>query len=379
MKRKFKLLSFALYDSGETVLGALLFSTLYPLYITQHVDVKTYSVLYGIAFFISFLVALQLGRIADHRGLRKGFFTLFSLCVPLLCLTLFISFNRAELNFVLYLLLAIFHQQALVFYNSLLKSFETKGFASGFGVALGYAGSALSLIFLAPVLTLPSAFVWVGLIFFLLSLPSVVSLSEPEERQKVVLRELFRDRGFLLTMASMLLLMELAHTMIAMMGVYLREVYGLSERDIYRTIGFSALGGISGGLLFGRLTDRISAQRLFPLGFLLWSAFLLLLYITPRDFLLPLGFFAGLCLAHLWTTSRILLLERFTRGDVAVRFSFYSLSERIASSLGLIFWSFFLLITGENYRLSALLMLIFPSMGALLYLLSNRRFEVKRL
>ncbi|RME09564.1 MAG: hypothetical protein D6804_05680, partial [Aquificota bacterium] len=129
MKRKFKLLSFALYDSGETVLGALLFSTLYPLYITQHVDVKTYSVLYGIAFFISFLVALQLGRIADHRGLRKGFFTLFSLCVPLLCLTLFISFNRAELNFVLYLLLAIFHQQALVFYNSLLKSFETKGFA----------------------------------------------------------------------------------------------------------------------------------------------------------------------------------------------------------------------------------------------------------
>ena len=61
-----------------------------------------------------------------------------------------------------------------------------------------------------------------------------------------------------------ILLMVLAYSMIAMMGGYLREVYGLKEGEIYRTIGLSALGGVLGGLLWGRLTDRLSANRLFP-------------------------------------------------------------------------------------------------------------------
>lgn len=379
MAKRLRLFSFALYDTGETILGALVFSTLYPLYITKHIDVKTYSLFYGFAFFLSFVMALQLGRLADKKGWRKRFFTIFSLSIPTLCLMLFASFEKPLLNFLLYLVLAIFHQQALVFYNSLLKSFETKGFASGFGVALGYVGSATALIFLAPSLSLPMAFLWVAFIFFSLSLPSLLSLSEPAGTQEIKLLELIKDKGFILTMASMLFLMELAHTMIAMMGVYLREVYGLSQEDIYKTIGFSALGGVFGGLLFGRLTDKLSAKRLFPIGFFLWSAFLLSLYITPKELLLPLGFFAGLSLAHLWTTSRVFIIERFPGAHVAVKFSFYSLSERIASSLGLVLWSFFLLITGEDYRLSALFMLLFPALGFVLYLFSNRLFEINRL
>ena len=59
----------------------------------------------------------------------------------------------------------------------------------------------------------------------------------------------------------------------------------------------------------------------------------------------------------------MLLIERFTRGDIALRLSFYSLSERIASSLGLFSWSLILYLTSGNYRLSALLMLVFPILG----------------
>lgn len=313
---------------------------------------------------------------ADYRGLRKTFFSLFSLLIPLVCFALYLSFHSVELNFLLYLLLAIIHQQAMLFYNSLLKIFETKGTASGLGVALGYVGSAVALILFAPRLNLPTAFIFIALIFFLLSLPSLIYLTEPKERQIISIREVLKDKNFLLTMASMLLLMELANTMIAMMGVYLREVYGLKEGEIYRTIGLSAIGGVLGGLLWGRLTDRISANRLFPFGFFLWSAFLILLFFTPRSMILLLGLFAGLSLSHLWTTSRVLLIEKFTKGDIAIRFSFYSLSERIASSLGLLSWSLLLYLTGGNYRLSALLMLVFPILGFVIYKLSNRRPQI---
>lgn len=373
MKKNYKIASFALFDSGETILGALLFSTLYPLYITKHISVKAYSALYAFAFLLSFLLALQASRIADYKGLRKTLFILFSLSIPLTCLFLYFSFGVVSLNFFFYLLLAIFHQQALIFYNSLLKTFEKKGFTSGFGVSLGYVGSAIALIFLAPKLSLPQAFLWLALIFFLLSLPSMLFLSEPVERQRINLLEILKDRSFILSLLSILLLMELANTMIAMMGVYLREVYGLEQDNIYKIIGFSALGGVFGGILWGRLTDRFSAGRLFPLGFLFWVLFLIFLYITPKYFLLALGFFAGFSLSHLWTTSRVYIIEKFTKGDIAIRFSFYSLSERIASSIGLFSWSLFLYLTGDNYRLSALLMVFIPILGFVIYKMSDRR------
>ncbi|MCX7989563.1 MAG: hypothetical protein N2648_02845 [Aquificaceae bacterium] len=376
LKEKSRLIAFALYDSGETLLGALIFSTLYPLYITQHLDAKTYSALYGLSFFLSFFLALQLGRVADRRGIRKAFFLIFSLSIPLTGFALFITFGTPWLNFLLYLLLAVFHQQALVFYNSLLKSFETKGIASGLGVALGYVGSAMALLFMAPYMKLPLAFLWVSLLFLSLSLPSLFALKEPEERQEVRISQVIKDRSFMLLVVSMILLMELAHTLIAMMGIYLREVYGLEKELIYRTIGLSALGGVVGGVFFGFLTDRFSAGRLFPLSFFLWGAFVLALYLAPVSLLLPLGMFAGFCLSHLWTTSRVLLLEKFTKGDISVKFSFYSLSERIASSVGLLSWSLFLLLTDNNYRLSALMMLLFPVVGFIFYLLSQRRSQV---
>lgn len=372
--KKLKLFSFALYDAGETILGALLFSTLYPLYITQHIEVKTYSFLYGFTFLLSFLIALQISRMADQRALRKPLFVIFSLSMVLLCLFLFFTFEKIKLNFFLYLLLALFHQQALIFYNSFLRSFDKRGFASGFGVAFGYVGSALSLILLAPKLSLPYAFLWLALIFFLFCMPSILFLSEPLERQRVSLGEILKDKSFLLVLISMLLLMELAHTMIAMMGIYLRDVYGFGKEEVYRVIGFSAFGGVFGGILWGKLTDRLSASKLFPIGFFLWSALLVSLYMVPKALVVLVGLLAGFSLSHLWTTSRILLIEKFAKGDIAVRFSFYSLSERIASSFGLFAWSFFLYTTGGNYKLSVLLMLLFPLLGFFLYFISNRRF-----
>lgn len=49
--------------------------------------------------------------------------------------------------------------------------------------------------------------------------------------------------------------------------------------------------------------------------------------------------------------------------------SFLSLSERIASSIGLGLWSLFLLITDNNFKLSALLLITLPVAGAIIYFL----------
>lgn len=317
-------------------------------------------------------MAVPLAKLADSRAYRKRFFVLFTLFTSVLGILLSFTLHMPTFNLFLYLLMAVLHQQAMVFYNSLLSGFESKGTASGVGVAFGYLGSTLSLLFLAEFLKVPYVFYQTALIFLFLSLPAIFSLPNPPQKTTISLRRELKDRKFLLLVLAILSLTEVANTLIAMMGIYLKHACGLEEQEIYKVIGLSALGGVFGGLLFGKLTDRLKARRLFPLGFILWSLFLIVLYLAPKELLLFVGFLGGLSLSHLWTTSRVVLLELFPLETVSLRMSFLSLSERIASTTGLWVWSLFMLLTGNDYKLSALLMVVFPVVGIFFYLFSRR-------
>lgn len=275
--------------------------------------------------------------------------------------------NLPYLALLVYCMMAVFHQQALVFYNSMLLSFDSRGLASGLGVAVGYISSAIALVFLARLMSVPDVFFQASFLFALLVLPSLLLLPNPPQRERVEIKEVLKDRKFLLTILAILSLTEVANTLIAMMGIYLKRVYGFEDTQIYRIIGLSAFGGVVGGVVFGKLADRWGASKLFPMGFFFWSFFLALLYFTPKHLTLVVGFLAGLSLAHLWTTSRLFVIENFPQTQVSVRLSFLSLTERIASTSGLFAWSLLLYLTGDNYRLSALLMIVFPLLGFIIF------------
>ncbi len=364
-----KKVSFGLFDTGETILGALVFSTFFPLFITEHVDTKLYSLLYGLSFLFSFFMALLLGKLADKRAIRKHLFGVFSVLTATLCFGVGIAYPSPLISLSFFLLMAVSHQQALVFYNSLLLGFSSKGFTSGMGVAFGYVGSAFALIFLGETLKEPQVYLLTSLLFFILFLPSILVLDNPKETEDVDLRSLLTDRRFLLLIVSILTVTEVANTLVAMMGIYLREVYSLGRSEILTTIGLSAVGGVGGGLLWGYLTDRFGVRRIFPLGFFLWAVLLLILPFTPREMILGVGLLAGLSLSHVWTTSRVLMLSEFPAGQASVRMSFLSLTERVASTTGLVLWSLLLYLTGENFKLSASLMALLPVAG---FLISRR-------
>ncbi len=361
-------LSFALFDVGETILGALIFSTFFPLYITKFIDTKLYSLFYGLSFLLSFLIALQLGKLADARGIRKHLFVVFALGVSLLCAGIGGVQSYPLLALFLFLTMAISHQQALVFYNTLLMDFEKRGTVSGLGVSFGYIGSAFALLFLANYLREPMVYFAVAGIYLLFLTPSVLFLPNPADRKEdISIKLIIRDKKFLALILSILSITEVANTLISMMGVYLRETYGLGNVEIYKVIGMSAVGGILGGLFWGRLIDAFGVKRIFPLGFFLWIVFLFFLPLVPEGLVILAGLIAGVSLAHIWTCSRVYILEEFPSEESSVRLSFLSITERVASMGGLLAWAFFLLITDDNYRLSALLMSIFPLVGVFIY------------
>ena len=367
-----KKVSFSIFDAGETILGAIVFSVFFPLYITKYISVETFTFFYGIVFLISFIISLQLGKIADERNLRKGFFTFFTVSIFLLTLLLAIVSNNYILSLLTFFLLAITHQQNLVFYNSLLTDFKEKGFISGLGVSLGYIGSAIALMFFAQYLEIPYVYIFTALVFMLLALPSILFIENPNIKpKKINLKVIFSDKEFLLIILSILFLTEIANTLISLMGVYLKEVYKLEDTEIYKVIGFSSVGGIVGGIIWGYLTKFFDIKNLFVVGFIFWFSFLIILPFTPKDFLLVVGLFAGFSLSHLWTTSRVLIIEVFPKNEVSTRLSFLSITERISSSLGLMVWSFLLTLT-KSYQLTVLLMSVFVVIGWLIFVFRNK-------
>jgi UMF1 family MFS transporter len=126
-------------------------------------------------------------------------------------------------------------------------------------------------------------------------------------------------------------------------------------------------------VFWGKVSDAIGVGKVFPAGFLLWTSFLLTLPLIPAHLVLLWGFLAGFSLSHLWTTSRVFILNRFPEGEASVRLSFLSLTERIASTTGLTVWAVLLLLTDGNYRLSAGLMALFPFGGLLLFIYMRRK------
>ncbi|MCS7084156.1 MAG: MFS transporter [Aquificaceae bacterium] len=365
-------LAFGLFDAGETALGAILISTLFPLYISNHIPTKVYTLLYGLSMVVSFVLALLLAKVADEKSIRKRLFSTFGILTSLFCALIALSLKNPYLGLLVFLLMLIFKQQSLVFYASLLGGFEKRGLTSGIGVSMGYLGASLSLVFFAPRLELPSGALFISILFLALLLPAVMILDEPKKlNQEISILKVLKSKKFSILLLSCLLVMEVASTMSAIMGIYLKEVYNLEKKEIYLTIAFSAFGGVFSGPIFGYLTDKLGPSRIFPLSFILWACFLVLLFLTPKELIRYLGLFAGLCLAHLWTSVRALIIHN-SEGDFATKMAMLSLSERLSMSIGPIIWSLLLTLTLDNYRLSALLMVIFPALGGFFYLISRR-------
>ena len=369
-----KIFAFSLFDFGETILSALVYSTFFPLYISQHIDPKIYGIVYGMTFLISFLFALQLGKIADERAKRKHFFIYFVILTAIFCLSLGFTASLPIISLIIFSLMSISHQQSFVFYNSLLLNFESKGLASGFGVSLGYVGSAIALIFFAKSLNIPEVYYFVGVIFLIFSLPAVLFLDNPSVKQEFKIKEILKDKAFMLTILAILSLTEVANTLISMMSIYLKNVYGFENVEIYKVIGFSAIGGILGGVFWGKVSDLISPDRVFPAGFFLWALLLMILPFTSKNYVLIAGFFAGFSLAHLWTVSRVYIIHNFPKEQVSTRMSFLSLTERVASTIGLFLWSFLLWISNDDYKLSTFLMSFIPLFGFFIFLYSKKKY-----
>jgi UMF1 family MFS transporter len=270
-----------------------------------------------------------------------------------------------------------------VLYNSLLPSVsdeENRAFSSGVGVALGYIGGALGLYLISKISsTETSAFTLVAFAFLLFSLPTgFVVKEQPFKAIKgVSIRIILKDKRFILFILSCLFLTEAAHTIILFMSIYLDKVYGMERNSIVIVIATAAIIAAIASPLIGKISDKIGASKVFSMLFPAWATSFCIFPFVPRFFVYIMGISFGILLATLWTTIRPVLLELSPKEEVATRFAFLSMSERMAAIIGPLWWG--LIVEVADYRTATVSLVLFPIIGWFIYRVHVKTIRIEEL
>jgi UMF1 family MFS transporter len=277
------------------------------------------------------------------------------------------------------------YQAAQPFYNAMMPELappEEQGRLSGMGTAVGYIGTIVGLVLIAPFFSgsLPSVgafpagmvrtlravvpftshagrvstFVPTALLFLLFSLPLFLFCRDHHPvREKVPVRlaDAFRDlgrtlrdtrrhRGVLPFILSSFLYQDAIGTIVSFMAIYAVKAMGFargSETTLFLVLTIPA---IFGSYVAGRLVDRYGARRTLLVTIVCWIGLLVAMIVVPtqRGFW-GVGVGIGLIFGGVPTAERPLLLSLVPEEEAGRFFSLMLLSSRAAAVVGPLVWA----------------------------------------
>lgn len=422
--------AWALYDFANTIFSM----SVITMYLAQWVilDRHAESLWYSLAYSGSMaLVAVTLpilGALSDARpGGRLRFLLVFTvMAVGGTALIGAAAMNVPGPGGVIAALAAFFvanyaFQGSLVFYNALLPLVSTPatiGRVSGFGVALGYLGSIIGLLLVAPFVdgTVPilgwhvmapatagraAAFYPTAFFFGLFAIPLFVRIRTDRREgaadgpgryteldnaaaaapapllarlraavAEVVegIRDTRRFPGVRRFLIANYLFVDAINTVILFMAVYAYEVMGMPDSTKIPFFMVATTFAVVGSLLLGPIADRHGPKRTLEWILIGWAVALggVVLSSSPIVFWAA-GVLIGICLGGVWTTSRALLARLTPESAHGRFFGLYALSDKAAAVVGPLLWGLIIWagkpLGPARYRLAVASLTVFMLIG----------------
>ncbi len=371
----------------------------FPVYFTTIVaaDRPDADFLWGSAFSISMLITAAispvLGAIADHSAGKKRFLLYFTLlCILATALLYFVGEGDIALAMFLLILANIGFEAGLVFYDAFLPEISNErsyGRVSGYGFAMGYVGSLITLIIAYPLLqgefvpenlhNVRLSFVLAAVFFFVFALPFFFVL--PDSRKKIYRTESYLQIGIgrvketirnLRTygnvgkfLISFFIYMDGVHTVIIFASIYARTTLGFTIVEILLFFITVQTTAIVGSAAFGILSDSIGRKRTLSLTLLMWIAVVLIAYFTTdKLWFYVVGLIAGAAMGSSQSTSRSLMSTIIPLHKKTEFFGFYSFFGKSSAILGPLLFG--LLSSMVNQRVAVLSVGLFFIVGLIL-------------
>ncbi len=362
MEKK-QVLSWCLYDFANSSYSAVILAVVFQIYYINVIvgnGAGTGDLWWGRAISASMLtVALSspfLGGIADYAGIKKRFLA----CYTVLCVAAVASFSLLTpgavlAGFILIVLANIGMEGGLVFYNAFLPRIAPaayQGRVSGWGFAVGYAGSILSLLIALP-LAKAGRFepIWlmVALFFALFSLPAFLFLP-PDTRSDITawqagcrgiriarktLREIWGRKEARKFLLAYMIYEDGVNTVIVFSSSLAATTLGFLPAELVTLYLVVQVTALVGAFLLAKPTDVWGPKRVVSLSLLLWSLVSVTAFLVQeKSSFFLVASIAGLGLGSVQAGSRAFFTQFIPPGKEGEYFGVYSLVGKTSAIFG---------------------------------------------
>ncbi len=410
--------SWILYDVANsafvliivTAVGPLFFKDVISYGVDDAVSTRNWGYANSVASLILAVMAPVMGALADYRGVKKRFFTLF-VGVGILSTLLVPSAaaGRWLLFLALYVIARTAYAGANVFYDAFLVDVaggDRMDWVSSSGYAWGYIGSVVPfLAVVGLILADPSraggdalpegpgriAFVIVALWWALFSVPALRHVrqrhgldpgSHPVRdslaRLGGTFREIRRYRRVFLFLAAYFFYIDGVDTIITMCTTYGRD-NELGAVTLLAAVLMIQVVAFPFALLYGKLAGRFGARRMLYAGIGIYIGVTLAAFFLSdvpvggmrTGMFFALAFFAATSLGGIQALSRSMFAGLIPTERSAEFFGFYNVFGKFATVLGPFLMGYLTGVTGQP-RYGTLGVLVLFVAGAALLAWSSR-------
>ena len=360
---KKQIISWCFFDFANSSYSAVILAVIFQVYYINVVVGNTAGLgdlWWGRAIAASMLlVALTspfLGGIADYAGVRKRFLAVYTLlCIAATAGFCFLTPGAVLGGFILLVLATVGMEGGVVFYNSFLPNIAPashQGRVSGWGFAVGYAGSILSL-FLALLLAKTGRFepVWlmVALFFALFSLPAFLFLPGDERSDMALaaagligikkawttLKEIWRRKEARKFLLAYLIYEDGVNTVIVFSSSLATTTFGFRQNELIVLYLVVQVTALVGAFLLSRPTDTWGPKRVVSLSLFLWSTVSALGFLVhDKSTFWLVACIAGLGLGSVQAGSRAFFTQFIPQGKEGEYFGVYSFVGKTSAVLG---------------------------------------------
>lgn len=364
-----KIFAWTLFDFANTAFYVLILTVGYPLYFKKIIVGGGIEgdALWGLSFSLSMLVVAVLspvlGAVADYGAGKKRFLWMLTLLCILSTAALFLVRESMVLTGMILLIMAnIGFEGGLVFYDAFLPEITSErsyGRVSGYGFAMGYLGSLVTLLIALPLyadgfgpenlLNIRLSFLIAAALFLIFALPLFLFVPDHQRhaslklnfaaiglrRIRATFREFPKYRNIGKFLLSYFVYIDAVNTIIIFSSIFADETLKLPIQDIIVFFAIVQTSAIGGSVLFGVLSDKIGHKKSLVISLLLWLVVVAMAYfVLNAGMFYGVGLLAGIALGSSQSSSRSLMSTIVPREKKTEFFGFYSFFGKASAVLG---------------------------------------------
>ena len=376
-------LSWIIYDFANTMYSMNVVSMYFSTWLVVDLALGDQYVSFANSFSM-LLVAITmpiLGEISDRFHRKMPFLIIYTLaCIFFTAMIGVAGYKVSDQMLMISLAVIAFifanysYQGGLVYYNALLpvvSSQRSMGRVSGYGVAIGYAGSILGLIMVLPFvegsvygLQIPfiegggsvASFIPTAVLFLIFALPTFFFVKDPPVAYEKVNRKISIKSSFLKVwegisntkkypgvtrfLIAKFFYEDAIQTVIIFMAVYAQKVMGFSKAGTTQFFIAIIPSAIVGSAVFGIFTDHFGPKKTLTVVLCGWIACLSIVIITMETWVFwTVGALIGVFMGSTWTSARPLLVSLVPKEMLGEFFGLYALSGKLAAIVGPLVWA----------------------------------------